>query len=118
MNLALLFVQKLQDRTVILNRSTLSQSIKEKWEKVLIPDMMSSEDDDDDGGGEAIIIRQLPWRSSTLNDFFLKLDMQAMSQKSSQAKRQMKRRILGSASTHPKPVEKGIPQWAFAANTM
>ena len=74
--------------------------------------MMSSEDDDDEGG-ETIIIRQLPWRSSTLNNFFLKLDTEAKSQKSSQAKRQMKRRVLGLASTRPKPLNKGIPQWAY-----
>ena len=108
-----MFSQKLQERIVVLQRSSLSLNDKEKWEKVLVPEMMSSEDDDDDDG-EMIVIRQLPWRSSTLNNFFIKLDGQAKSQKSSQAKRQMKNRVLGSASTRPKPSSKSIPQWAFA----
>ena len=41
---------------MVLHRSSLSVGDKEKWEKVLVPDMMSSEDDDDEGG-EKIIIR-------------------------------------------------------------
>lgn len=100
---------------MVLKKSTLSKLDKEKWEKVLIPDMMSSEDDDDEDG-EVMIVRQLPWRSSILNNFFLKLDDQSKSQKSSQARRQMKRRVLGLASGRPKPVNKEIPQWAFSAS--
>ena len=73
---------------------------------------MSSEDDDDDD----VIVRQLLWRSFAVNDFFLKLDAQAKTQKSSQARRQMKRRVLGPASTRPKPENKNIPSWAFCTS--
>ena len=40
-------VQKLQDCTVVLQRSSLPLE-KEKWANVLIPDMMSSELDNDE----------------------------------------------------------------------
>jgi hypothetical protein len=35
-------------------------------------------------------------------------------EKSPQARRQMKKRVLGVASTRPKPSSKDIPTWALA----
>ena len=83
---------------------------------MLVPDIVSSEDDDEESG-DIMIVRPLPWRSSAVNNFFLQLDEQSVGQKSSQAKRQMKKRVLGSASARLMPEDGEIPLWAFSANS-
>ena len=39
--------------------------------------------------------------------------MHSKGQKTKQAVRQMKSRVLGAPSSHPKPLDKTIPKWAF-----
>ena len=67
----------------------------------------------DDSDGDSIVVQNLPWRSSTLDHFFYKFDEQLLSNMSSQATRQMKKRILdGAESSQPKPVV-SLPIWEF-----
>lgn len=71
----------------MLGKSSLSQAEKDKWMKAMVMDMMSSEESE----GENIAVKELPWRSERVDDFIRKLDDQAASKKSSQAKRQTKK---------------------------
>ena len=57
--------QKLHQRQSLFARSSLDEKAKEKWGKVLVSDMMSSEESD----GETIFVKELPWRSATVNRF-------------------------------------------------
>ena len=74
--------------------------------------MISSEDDNDEDD-DVIVVRPLPWRSSTVNNFFASLDSHTKQQKTKQARRQTKTRVLGTASTRAMPENKSIPKWAF-----
>ena len=97
----------------MLKRSSLPPLEKEKWAKVLIPEMISSEDDNDDEDEDVFVIRPLPWRSTAVDNFFKSLDAHSKGQKTKQAVRQMKSRVLGAPSSRPKPLDKTIPKWAF-----
>lgn len=70
--------------------------------------MISSDESD----GEAIVMKDLPWRSSRVTDFFKSLDEEAARHKSMQAKRQTKQRILGGSSIRSKPDK--VPSWAVS----
>lgn len=85
----------------MLQRSSLPPQEKEKWAKVLIPDMMSSEDDNADEDEDVFVIRPLPWRSTAVDNFFKSLDAHSKGQKTKQSVRQMKSRILGDPSRRP-----------------
>ena len=61
---------------------------KEKWRKVMRPDMMTSEESMSEN--EELMIVPLTWRSKMVTTFFRKLDEKSMEKKSSQAKRQRK----------------------------
>ena len=91
----------------------VSDADRDKLAKVLVPEFMSSEDScgsDED----TITIRPLPWRSRKVSDFFTTLSEHAQENKSNQAKRQTKRRIVGDVSDRSKPLDDSIPKWAFA----
>ena len=83
-------------------------SDRDKWQKILTADMMSSEESEDD----TIVVKPLRWRSSKVIQFFEALDQQLYAEKSAQAKRQTKKRIIGEASLRTKP-RSGLPSWAF-----
>ena len=97
----------------MLQRSSLPPLEKEKWAKVLMPDMISSEDDNGDEDEDVFVIRPLSWHSTAVDDFFKSLDAHSKGQKTKQAVRQMKNRVLGAPSSCPKPLDKTIPKWAF-----
>ena len=100
--------QKLHQRQSLFARSSLDEKAKEKWGKVLVSDMMSSEESD----GETIFVKELPWRSATVNRFFQTLDEENLKTKSEQAKRQTKHRVMSGTSTRPKP-SKNLPPWSI-----
>ena len=97
----------------MLKTSVVSLDNKKKWNEVLRFDMMSSEEDDSEEE-DVIIVRPLPWRSPSVNDFFSTLDKRAKEKKTNQALRQMKTRVMGSASVRPKPKDLKIPKWALS----
>ena len=84
---------------------------KEKWNKVLVVDMISSEEsnsDDDD----LITTKPLPWRSPRVGTFFRQLDEKAYDTKSRQAKRQRKKRVLGHVDSE-RSMPSGFPEWTL-----
>ena len=72
----------------------------------MVSELISSEESDEN---DSIIVRPLPWRAP---DFFKKLDVLIDEDKTSQAKRQRKDRVMSSTeSSRPIPAS-GIPKWA------
>ena len=61
-------------------------------------EFISSEDSGSDDGDEVLMVRPLPWRSTRVDHMFNDLDKQSLADKSLQAKRQMKHRVLGQRS--------------------
>ena len=63
-------------------------------------------------GEEILKIKKPPWRKSIVGQMFDKLDSTSFSLKSPQAKRQMKRRVLGEASNRQRMED--APKWAVS----
>lgn len=82
----------------------MNEREKNKWAKCLVVDLISSDESD----GETIVVKNLPWRSSVVNDFFDSLDNEAYSRKSEQAKRQMKKTLCGDLSDRPVPTNNSV----------
>ena len=94
----------------MLVKSNMPDKEKEKWLKGFTAEMMSSEESDEDN--DVITIKPLPWRSERLTTMFYRLDDRVESGKSTQAKRQNRKRVLGiSASARPQADD--VPQWAL-----
>ncbi len=75
--------------------------------------MQSSEESDGDEDEGLIIVNPLQWRSERVTTMFHQLDEQIQENKSGQAKRQRRRRVIGiAASTRQQP--SGLPKWAIA----
>ena len=68
---------------------------------------MSSEES---GSDDENIVHPLVWRSPYVSTMFEKIDAYIERKKSPQARRQMKKRITGSDSLRPEPLE--CPGWA------
>ena len=104
------FLQKRKEQeSVVLKSKKLSDDAKKKWMKVMSNDCMSSEESGDEG---TVIVHPLTWRSNTVNEMFKKISEVCKGNKSSQAKRQMKARTLGSNSRRPKPTVDMDTTWA------
>ena len=75
----------------------------------MVSELISSEESDEN---DSIIVRPLPWRAPKVTDFFKKLDVLIDEDKTSQAKRQRKDRVMSSTeSSRPIPASR-IPKWA------
>ena len=79
---------------------------------MLIVEFMSSEESDVDDGDEVLTIHPLPWRAANVDSLFHKLDETTLKSKSPQARRQMKKRVLGADSNRACPSDAGVPSWA------
>ena len=79
----------------------INEGQKAKWLKVMGNVYMSSEES---GGEDTIIVHPLPWRTEYVNQMFQRIDAYCSSRKSPQARRQTKKRSMGSSSTRPKPI--------------
>ncbi len=77
-------------------------------------ELMSSEDSQTDDDEELIVVRPLPWRTAYFDRMLKNLDSDIMEEKSPQARRLMKRRVVGASSSRAKPDSKDIPSWVFA----
>ena len=109
--------QKLKSRLSVLEKSRLSDEDKRSWRMVIIPELMSSESSCAESDDDTLIKRQLPWRSQKVTDFFLKLDSHSKETKSTQAKRQMKARLLSDdVSMRDIPGNIRLPSWAINDN--
>ena len=88
-----------------------NQADKEKWQKILTTEMMSSEESVSDEGEEVLKVKKLSWRKPIVEDMLKKLDSTLYSSKSPQARRQMKRRVLGEVSN--REIVEDAPKWAI-----
>ena len=75
---------------------------------MLINDCMSSEESEEEN---TVIVRPLPWRAELVNTFFATLDQKMMEERSAQARRQLKSRVIGEPST--RPTCESLPSWAL-----
>lgn len=75
---------------------------------------MSSEES---GPDETIIVHPLPWHTAYVNRMFEKINAYVGAKKSPQAKRQMKKRVMGGYSTRPQPSGKDVPDFAINVAT-
>ena len=71
---------------------------------------MSSDESDTEDGEEILVVHPLPWLSEAVVQFKTTLDQEITSTKKPQARRQMKKRVLGNPSTRAIP--DGVPRWA------
>ena len=81
-NSILFYLQKLEERKMMLAKSKIEQRDKDKWCKVMVMSMMSSEESGEDEGEEVLIRRRLSWRAERVNDFFKKLDDNVLAENS------------------------------------
>ena len=105
-----IFTQKLQERRSTLTKSAMSPKEKEKWGKVLVPEMMSSEESDVEND-DIITVKPISWRAERVRTFLHRLDSKVTTAKSVQSKRQQKQRVESSEnSNRVKPAT--LPDWA------
>ena len=90
-----------------------SEEEKDKWLSVMKVEVMSSDESDEDDGEEVIVVHPLPWLSAEVAAFKQQIDDEIKKEKSPQARRQMKRRIIGSPSTRPRSTSHDFPSWAL-----
>ena len=85
---------------------------RKRWHKVLKFEIMSSKESglDDETREEFVVVKPLPWRSTEVNSFLLRLDQHISEIKSPQARRQTKKRVEGGISTPGG----NFPTWIFA----
>ena len=87
------------------------QKEKDKWMKVLVADMMTSEESESEN--DVIAVKPLLWRAESVSMFLHRLDEKMEEHKSTQARRQRKRRVESCVcSLRLKPVGVNIPDWA------
>ena len=87
----------------------------DRWLSVLKLELMSSEESAMEEDEEVIIVHPLPWRSARLNTVMRGIDDAVYKVKSPQARRQMKRHVIGASSARPKPCADNFPSWATSA---
>ena len=91
----------------------MPQREKDKWGKVLVAETMSSEESDPENE-EIITVKPLPWRAERVSAFLHRLDSKVETSKTSQAKRQRKRRVESTeCSLRTKPLGIALPDWAI-----
>ena len=102
--------EKKEREAAILKNSKLTPDQRTKWLQVAKKEYMSSEESGDD---DSITVHPLPWRSGYVSKMFGKIDTFVNSKKSSQARRQMKERKVGTPSSRPPPPTGCAPEWAI-----
>ena len=98
----------------MFHKLKLSAKDKEKWERVLINEVMSSKDNCSDSD---VFIKEIPWRSQIVDSFISKLDEKAWELKSPLAIRMRKEQKV-SKNVSERDIPSGIPKWALKTNTM
>lgn len=75
-------------------------------------DFMSSEESGED---DVMIVKPLQWRAEKVARFFHQLDEKSNANKTPQAKRQRKARVISDeTSDRPQPATDAFPAWSFA----
>jgi len=104
--ISLFLSERKECSSAIMKNSKFNEQQKDKWLSIITNDMMSSEES---GPDDSIIVHPLPWRSQHVDNMFEKVDRYNDGKRSPQARRQMKRRILGDLSSREAPQ---LPKWA------
>ena len=67
-------MQKLNERQIVFRKRAYKEEDREKWAGVLQYEMMSSEESGEESQGQkdCIIVKSLPWRSSSLWNRWMK----------------------------------------------
>ena len=94
----------------MLIKLNLPEKEKEKWMKVLTPDFQSSEESRDDD--TIIAVRPLPWRSDRVSMKFNELDKKTDASKTPQARRQKRRRLIGTDNS-TRCMPENAPKWSL-----
>ena len=82
--------------------------------KIINSTLMSSDSSGEEEGEEVIIVHPIPWLSADVVALKKKIDQEIAKEKSPQARRQMKRRVLGSSSSRQRPTNTtDYPPWVF-----
>lgn len=84
---------------------------RDEWLKVMSIELMSSEESECENEEDVIVVHPLPWLSEKVVTFKANLDLEIRRDKTPQARRQMKRRVIGSPSSR-KPSD-ALPPWAL-----
>ena len=112
--------QKLEVRKSTLMKLSVPEDQRDLAKQILRKELMSSECSDmevlDDGSERPIIaVKPLSWRSGKANRLLRRLDNRTKSKLSKQSIQQTLPRVIGEASTRPKPLD--IPEdfWGFTA---
>ena len=74
-------------------------------------ELMSSEESENDNEDDVIVVHPLPWLSEKVENFKQTLDIKIKKDKTPQARRQMKQRIIGTTSSRPPKLE--LPSWVL-----
>jgi hypothetical protein len=98
----------------MLEKGKFMDGERKQWKDIMIIDAMSSEESDMEEGDDVIVVHPLPWLSQSVVQLKLTLDDQIKSSKSPQARRQMKKRLLGSPSK--RDAADSLPPWADMNN--
>ena len=86
---------------------------RERWKVVMDIEFMSSEESGMDEDEEVIMVKCLPWRSDQVNELLKRIDDRINRDRSSQARRQVKKRISSlQTSSRAKPGP-DYPAWLF-----
>lgn len=93
----------------------MEEKTKEKWKKVMESEFISSEESaNDEEGDDIIIIKPLLWRADKVSRFFHQLDEKSLANKTPQARRQRKCRVISSdPSDRPQPEANKFPAWSL-----
>ena len=80
--------------------------------------MSSEESGKDDLEEECIFVKNIPWRSARVSKFLEGLDEKTKTDKSSQALRQTKRRVVATNSSDQSKPHGHFPKWVFSDETL
>ena len=85
------------------------ESHRECWLEALKIDTMSSEESDKENEEDILVVRPLSWRSTEYEKLLKIIDKNREECRSSQAKRQLLKRVRGPFSSRNRPDD--IPRW-------
>ena len=82
---------------------------RERWFEALQVDTLSSEKSDEKNNEDILVVRPFSWRSSEFEKLLNIIDKEREVKRSSQAKRQLMKRVNGPFSARNRP--DSVPKW-------
>ena len=98
-----------------MKTTSLNDTQRELWKKILIKDFISSEESEGEDH-QVMVVRPLSWRSKKVDRFFQRLDKKAGKNKSKQSKQQTLPRVTGENSSRVQPAGYADDFFGFLAN--